>query len=755
MAFFLVSIFTITLTLNLSQRQTNTNTQAVDLCNTADSEFRCDQMPSCNWVPGKIACSTIEAPNNPVDNLWCTVKKGCSLVPKDRCEFRSDPNHGLLCKNQTTENACNTYNAICKWTAYNVGVCNYRSDPTNMSLCYSKTTRSACNSVNQACIWLSACEGEYDDPDPLNGSCRLAPSPTQGPGGGATATPTPGIPGHSTTACQCGVAPFLGNDNDDDQSNNSNFCNGYGSPVNNTRNTCIEANDGPDGFCDRDSNGLVDGEGETYDGHTGWTLGAIEYANKCGSGGNPTNTPAPPPPGSSPTPTLAPTPETIYPEANLTHNCSASQDLWPAYDFHLTSINNITQFWKATFSFCLHPIGVYSPDLNVYNIDHTYLFMNFFESKATWISEQKIKKNVEGNEVDLPIWACYNLGGYTEIPGEPGTNFINHFINGNSYLGSTKTRSDGTIYWPNIRELAEFTNNAIAEEKMSQFTEFIPKVVLAGFNGTDWRVNDQTILSRDTDGKGHMQLHTGLGTCAPDVTNAPTPTPVPTCEYVTVNVPYSRYIADKPGHTVVNQRYELDDTNLPQLDRTQPLKIGVDWGWTGTDEEFGPLNLPDGTIEDAGPNWQSNEESKVEIQGLNAESISLRNYTPINCPDVGEIKRDAHTLFSDGRAFWFIQDLLNINLRDVSLPDENLRGNWYTCPITASAEPQLSKFTDTEQIRPDNEWLDIPFTDDLAKLRFTKSFTGNDTSTGSHFTRILVRYCKTNIEPTLTVTPTP
>lgn len=732
-AFFLVSIFTITLTLNLTGQSTNTSTKAQlteQQCNMHHTEEDCsyesDAESWCEWYGKPTSCFFLTpTPGLNPPQSWCTRFPGCEYI---NCTPKQQ---------------------------------------SDLSYCSAKTTQNACDPSR--CNWNTSkkCAGTYENPidnDPDYQACRLwltpTPSPTPPggggtPPGGATATPTP--PPHSTTECSCTDDRFEGNNTDENPDNNGNFCYGYGAPVNNTRNTCIEANDGPEGYCDRNSDGKLDGDGETIEGHTGLSLGAIAYADRCLSGGNPTNTPAPPPPGASPTPTLAPTPETIYPEANLTHNCSASQDLWPAYDLQLTSINNISQFWQALFSFCLHPVGTYSPDLDVYNKDHTYIYRKFFESKAPWVSDvaDNVQKNVDGQLMDLPIWACYSLGRYDEIPGEPGTNFVNHFINGNTILNSPKTRSDGTIYYPTIRELAVFTNSAIAEGKISQFTEFIPKVVLAGFNGTEWRVNDQTILSRDTDGKGHMQLHTGLGTCAPDVTNAPTPTPVPTCEYVTVNVPYSKYIADKPGHTVVNQRYELNDTNLPQLDRTQPLKIGVDWGWTGTDDEFGPLNLPDGTTEDAGPNWQSNEESKVEIQGLNAESISLRNYTPINCPDVGEIKRDAHTLFSDGRAFWFIQDLLNINLRDVSLPDENLRGNWYTCPITASAEPQLSKFTDTEQIRPDNEWLDIPFTDDLAKLRFTKSFTGNDTSTGSHFTRILVRYCKTNIEPTLTVTPTP
>ncbi len=753
-ALFLVSVFTISLTLNLSQTPTNIRNQAAvatptpaspnpdgSHCNSKSTKTSCSSDTQCQWIPQPCAALSVvgvagidfPSPDEQESRyLACASDTGCMVVinpPACRKSYTPILPPQPECNNITNVNTCvNTQylqGAYCNWYFTCVGRpghTQYRESETG-GVCNAKFPASA------------------------------TPPGGGGTPPGATATPTP-PPGDPGEPCSCDVAPFTGGTAD---KSDDNFCFGYPG----TRNTCAETIDGPEGYCDSNRDGIVDGPGETVEGHTGWTLGWTAYDVRCGHGGagGPTDPPATPPPGSSPTPTLAPTPETIYPEANLTHNCSASQDLWPAYDFQLTSINNITQFWKATFSFCLHPIGTYSPDKSVYNKDHTYLFMNFFESKATWVSDtaSDVERLVDGELVDLPIWACYNLGGYTEIPGEPGTNFINHFINGNTYLGSTKTRADGTIYYPQIRELAEFTNNAIAEEKMSQFTEFIPKVVLAGFNGTEWRVNDQTILSRDTDGKGHMQLHTGIGTCAPDVTNEPTPTPVPTCEYVTVNVPYSKYIADKPGHTVVTQPFELNEANLPQLDRTQPLKIGVDWGWTGSNDELelGPLSLPDGTEEEAGENWQSNEKSKVEIQGLNEQSISLQNYTPINCPDVGEVKRDAHTLFSDGRTFWFIQDLLNTDLRDVSLEDEDLKGKWYTCPLVANNEPQLSKFTETEQIRPDNEWMDIQFTEDLAKLRFTKSFTGDNSSNGSHFTRILVRYCKTNEDPTPTLTPTP
>ena len=701
------------MTLSLSRRSTNT-TSLAESCSTHDNKTTCLQN-SCTWLPE--SCNQYS--NQP----------GMSDLTENMTRFRYN-----ACKNDT---GCYVPQTFCRPNPLyqpNFHDCELPQNQVSIDICLGIKD----GAVNK-CRWYFSCEGELENI--YAGTCQAAAQPP-----GATATPTP-PPGDPNTPCACDIEPFTGNTPD---KSDDNFCHGY--PA--TRNSCTETIEGPDGYCDSNRDGIVDGEGETLDGHTGWTLGWDAYEARCGHGGgssDPTNTPVPPPTGSSPTLTLAPTPETIYPEANLTHNCSASQALWPAYDFHLTSINNITQFWKATFSFCLHPIGTYSPDLNVYNKDHTYLFMNFFERKATWISEQKIKKNVEGVEVDLPIWACYNLGGYTEIPGETGTNFINHFLNGNSYLGSTKTRADGTIYWPTVRELAEFTNNAIAEEKMSQFTEFIPKVVLAGFNGTEWRVNDQTILSRDTDGKGHMQLHTGLGTCAENIAStSPTlgPTTAPTCTYTSATK-ISKYLADQAGHRTISEEFALSD----KVDKTKPIKIGVDWGWTGSvgDTQLGPVDLPGTDLDlDAGNKWQENEESKVDIFAEASGSADLTSLGTIVCPDVGEYKVTHEslqfTLFSDGRLLNFTDSdfIINTNLKDPKRDG----GSWYTCPLIAGSAPLLSS-VEAENERPASEFKEVTINSDTTKLKFEKVFTGDTegNSTGSHFTRLIIQTCEFPEEP--------
>ena len=696
-AFFLVSIFTITLTLNLSRKSTNTTSNALS-CNGYLHKVICESSPSCEWQADP-----------------CSIY---SSRPEDKITDIERGNRYEKCVN---DSGCNLTSPVCTRDADStVPWCSLYSYEANLNTCFTP-------SIAAECTGYFTCSGTESH---TSGTCKTKTGggdPTLPPG--ATATPaTPTTPPQSATPCSCGVSPFTGGTTD---TADDNFCLGYPS----TRNTCLETNDGPDGFCDLNSDGIVDSMNEVIAGHSGWTLGSIAYQEKCGTGGPPvipTNTP---PPGA----TNTPIPPPVDPTGDMTHACSPDQTLAPSYDLKLENINPTAGFQQANFQFCMNP----TKDTN-----HAYIFVKFFEGKGQWVSEQKGLNIVDGVSVSVPVWSCYSIGRYTTIPG--GGNAIYHTVNSNTVLFfGGKATASGDLYNPTIGDMARFTNQAISDGKMSPGTEYDAKTVLITSSGVDVRVND-LIFSRHGDDKGHVQFHSGIGTCSDQIDSGLTPTPSLSCNYVTKNVPYSIFIADTPANNIITQIYALDETNLPLLDRTHPLKIGVDWGWTGSSDELGPLSLPDGTEVEADTGWQSNEKSKVEIQGLNMASISLQNYTPINCPDVGEVKRGIHTLFSDGRAFWFTQDLLNINLRDVSLEDENLRGNWYTCPLIANTEPQLSKFTYTDQTRPETEWLNIPFTPDLAKLRFIKSFTGNNSSSGSHFTRILVRYCKMNEDLTLT-----
>jgi hypothetical protein len=475
---------------------------------------------------------------------------------------------------------------------------------------------------------------------------------------------------------------------------------------------------------------------EVIAGHSGWTLGSIAYQEKCGTGGPPvvpTNTP---PPGA----TNTPVPPPVDPTGNMVHACSADQTLAPSYDLKLENINPTAGFQQANFQFCMNP----SRDTN-----HAYIFVKFFEGKGQWVSDQKVQKIVDGVSVSVPIWSCYSFGRYTTIPG--GGNAIYHTINRNNVLMfGGKINASGALYNPTIGDMVNFTNQAISENKMSQGTEYDAKVVLITSSGVDVRVNDQ-IVSRHGDDKGHVQFHTGIGTCA-EIGNGPTLTPpLLSCSYVNVLLPYTSNLGK--ANDSITQEFELSGANsdLPGIDITKPIKVGADWGWHGLINEYGPVLFPN--VSDnltAGPKHQSNETSNVVIKSVNPEGTESE-LSAINCIDVGEWRTPLnYTPFSDGRIVNYNFPGLGSGTTNLKKVFRNSGGDWYTCPISTGNTPLLSR---TDNTRPQSEWREINLTPGISKLKFIKNYTGGDLSRGTHFTRIWVSYCAIQAGPTNTLAP--
>lgn len=679
------------------------------MCGAATNINSCQTIVDCKWVPD--TCASLSSSSNlgwqqatiEDKNSTCSSDPGCQIktgTTHNKCTLNTSINSSRICANETTMINCHTDYG---WPA-------------------------------ESCKWYFTCEGKPSNPsgnrqDPYGGNCvpdtTIPNTPTPPVGGGGTPLPgsTPTTPPQSATSCSCGVSPFTGGTTD---TSDDNFCHGYPS----TRNSCLETNDGPDGYCDLNSDGIVDSMNEVIAGHSGWTLGAIEYQVKCGTSGPPADPTSTPPPGATNTPTPAP----VDPTGDMVHACSADQTLAPSYDLKLENINPTAGFQQANFQFCMNP----TRDTN-----HAYIFVKFFEGKGQWVSEQKAQKIVDGVSVSVPVWSCYSIGRYTTIPG--GGNAIYHTVNKNTVLyfeGITKT----------INEMVAFTNQAIVDEKMSPGTEYDAKVVLITNSGVDVRVNDQ-IVSRHGDDKGHVQFHTGIGTCA-ETGNGPTLTPpLLSCSYVNVLLPYTSNLGR--ANNSITQEFEISGANsaLPGIDVTKPIKVGADWGWHGlpVPNEYGPVLFPN--VSDnlaAGSNHQSNETSNVVIKSVNPEGTESE-LTAINCIDVGEWRTPLnYTPFSDGRIVNYNFPGLGSGTTNLKKVFRNSGGNWYTCPISTGNTPLLSQLENT---RPQSEWREIALTPGISKLKFIKNYTGGDLSRGTHFTRIWVSYCAIQASPTNTLAP--
>ncbi len=152
----------------------------------------------------------------------------------------------------------------------------------------------------------------------------------------------------------------------------------------------------------------------------------------------------------------------------------------------------------------------------------------------------------------------------------------------------------------------------------------------------------------------------------------------------------------------------------------------------------------------AGPNHQSNETSTVDISSVNSAGTDSE-LASINCIDVGEWRTPLnYTPFADGRIVNYDFPGIGSGTTNLERVFRNSGGDWYTCPILTGNAPLLSRL---DAVRPQHEWREINLGSDTSKLKFVKNFTGNDSSRGTHFTRIWVSYCAIQAGPTNTLAP--
>lgn len=731
-AFFIVSIFTINLTLNLSETPTNLRNQAQmatptpaapnpdgSHCNSKSTKTSCISDTQCRWLPqpcislsvGGVAGIDFPSPNEQVSRyLACLSDTGCRPNIIDPACRKSDPSAGDLYEPPCTE-------------------------ITNVNACVNTQYLQGAY-----CNWYFTCVGrpgrtQYRESE-TGGICNAKfPASATPPGGGGppagTATPIPSPTGPpNETACGC-------NEDNDPPAGDGTFDN----ICDWAPNTCVDT--APGGFCDPNGNGSYD--------DADWTLGYYNYLGLgCGTGGpNPTNTPLPtnsPPPGTTNTPVPTATmPASELPTVSrMIHGCSADQTLGPSWDMAAEDIDTHgLTFQQANFMFCMTPHRY---------PEQAYVFVKFFEEKGQWESTATQRVTVDGASVNVPIWACWSIGRYEALPA--GSTTIENTVNKENYLGVQVTNpSTNQLHYPKIGDLATFTDNAKAQGKILNYPVYDAKVVLISNHGipyVDVRINDQIVSREDPlNPNGHIKFHSSA--CSESGDPTPTVAIPPSCSYVTELIQPSKWIGS-PAENIQDTQ-ELDISNL-NIDYTKPIKIGADWGWTGRGNgQMGLVDLP-GTDRDlpAGANAQRNESSKIDISTVIAGPAEPTRIGTINCPDVGEYRITSadvrYTYFADGRQINYqspVDDLVIIsNLKDV----EREGGSWYTCPKVPGSRPLFSSL---ETDRPAGEWNEFTIPENVVKLRFDKTFTGDNSAKGSHFTQILVSYCK-NIEEN---TPTP
>lgn len=740
--FFFVGFIAINLTLNLTNKPTNTSTQALTTesqCNQWLNPTDCSsRTPGCTWNTSTLYnCNELIIPDSITNKAaWCASYKNGSIS----CLFTNgNPpkcagNYRGKCVLEPTPSP--TPNASCSCIpelpceSYNQSTCNSYEDrgcvwSNGLNRC---TNELPCESYN-----YNACLLYLDRGCKLSTNCPTPPGGGGTPPPGATATPTaaPTSPPNQTP-CGC-------NEDNNPPAADGTFDNICDYPPN----YCVDTI--PGGFCDPDGNSSY-AELTIND----WIIGYQSYAAlNCGTGGpDPTTPPAPtnsPPPGTTNTPVPTEVIDQIPTLTDMTHGCSADQSKSPSWDIRAEGIDTHGMvFRQAHFQFCMTP--------NRYE-NQRYLYVNFFNQSANYQSETTVNMPVpkpDGTEVTvpIPIWACYSFQVFRTLPADRN---IDLTVNGDSILnfnGYTKT----------IAELADFTDNAKATGKISIYPEYDTKVVLISDRGVEYvgsQKNDQIVSREDPDNpNGHMKFHSTA--CSDNGEPTPTIDIPPSCSYVTETLTSTKYLTrdenDPNGVRNISQELDLADFDI---DYSKPFKVGVDWGWTGKGtKQLGLVDLP-GTEFDlpAGQKEQKNETSKVDISTINDGASEPTNIGTINCPDVGEYRQILAdlpiTYFADGRIINYQSDSLSIstNLKDPKRDG----GSWYTCPITAGNRPLFS--TTEVTTRPATEWKEFTIPDTVTKLRFDKEFTGNDTSNGSHFTRIFVSYCENPAENTPTPNP--